>query len=151
MRIPIFSTPESQRHLDEMESFRPMRQSGEQVKLLLLLTLSRSWRATEKKDKIYALCGLANDVGSDDLDIKPEYSKSVRFEDVYRETAENILRKSSSLDLLSIRRVTHNSKSQLPTWVPDWSVPNSWAGMFLPEAAEKSGISTGLRQQSYGL
>jgi Heterokaryon incompatibility protein (HET) len=139
MRIPMFTTPEPQRYLDEMESFRLMRQNGEQVKLLLLLMLSRSRRATEKKDKIYALCGLADDVGSDDLDIKPEYSKSVRVEDVYRETAENILRKSSSLDLLSVRRVTHNSKSQLPTWVPDWSVPDSWAGMFLPGAPEKSG------------
>lgn len=139
MRMPIFTSLEHQRYLDEMESFRLIRQSGEQVKLLLLLTLSRSRRATEKKDRIYALCGLADDVGSDDLDIKPEYSKSVRFEDVYRETAENILRQSTSLDLLSVRRVTHNSKSQLPTWVPDWSVPDTWFGMFLPGAPEKSG------------
>jgi len=136
IHIPILTNTKFYQSIYEMEIFRLKRQDGERVNLLLLLMLGRSRHVTERKDKVYALCGLADDVGSDHLDINPEYSSSVSVEEVYRAVAEKILRKNSSLDLLSVPRLTHNPKSQLPTWVPDWSDTEICAGILSPGAPE---------------
>jgi Heterokaryon incompatibility protein (HET) len=140
MRLPIFNSSIQFQCIDEMEAFRTMRRTKKhKLCLQTLLVLARTRKATNEKDKIYALCGLADDVDEGDLDIIPDYSDNVSVEQVYRTVAETILRKTSRLDLLTIPRASRKSKLRLPTWVPDWSVSIGSQGfaniLGLPEQA----------------
>jgi hypothetical protein len=69
-------------------------------------------KATDPKDKVYALLGLASD--SELLDIIPNYAQSV--EEIYTETATKILAKG---DLFYLQLCKYDAHSALPSWVPD--------------------------------
>lgn len=69
-------------------------------------------KATDPKDKVYGLLGLASDFES--LDITPNYAQSV--EDVYTEAATKILAKG---DLIYLQLCKYDPHSALPSWVPD--------------------------------
>jgi hypothetical protein len=76
--------------------------------------------ATDPRDKIYGLLGLA--VDGDELEefgVLPDYTRSCQ--DVYISVAAGILRQGH----LSVLSLAHFSKahSGLPSWVPDWSRP----------------------------
>jgi hypothetical protein len=84
-----------------------------------LLTLHYVARATNPRDHIYALLGLA----VDGQDIEIDYSKSV--EDVFIDVSKKVLRKSEHLILLNSagrgsNESTENESSLLPSWVPGW-------------------------------
>jgi hypothetical protein len=71
-------------------------------------------RATNPKDKIYGLLGLAGDV--DQLNIIPEYARSV--EEIYTDVAGKILC-CGGFDLL--HQCNRNDQERnVPSWVPDW-------------------------------
>src|SRR2546421_136465 len=59
-------------------------------RMLELLRQSRGMMASDQRDKVFALTGLAEDAS---IFPDPDYSKSV--EEIYVETAESIVRKSS--------------------------------------------------------
>lgn len=83
--------------------------------LLDLLTASRGTFASEPVDKVYALLNIA----VDQLSIEITYEQSVN--EVYRSTAEQIIR-GGRLDLLSYAGDSvWNNVSGLPSWVPDWT------------------------------
>jgi hypothetical protein len=73
-------------------------------------------QATDPRDRIYALLGLAND--TQELSIRPDYSKSCRL--VYTEFAEAVLMVGDDLDILSKCQFPRFQEG-LPSWVPDWS------------------------------
>ncbi|KAI4267787.1 MAG: hypothetical protein L6R38_008099 [Xanthoria sp. 2 TBL-2021] len=89
--------------------------------LLRLLTQFRHCEATDPRDKVYALLGIASDM-PDDADLKPNYAKSVA--EVYQDLVEFIVKKDRNLDIL---RACHISgpEHDLPSWVPDWSRASS--------------------------
>jgi hypothetical protein len=87
--------------------------------LLELLQLTSSRECSDAKDKIYAICGLANDVSADDLELIPDYTLSV--EEVYKRFARWCILKKYNLECLSFAGNQHSTALSLPSWVPDWS------------------------------
>ena len=97
---------------------------GTKLGLLQTLLVTRSFRASDPRDKIYAICGLAEDSGSQHLNIQANYRLSP--EDVFTTFAMTILQKKRNLDLLSVPRSSHDSKlKQLPSWTPDWTTTSN--------------------------
>ncbi|CAG9981192.1 unnamed protein product [Clonostachys byssicola] len=76
--------------------------------------------ATDPRDKIYALLGLASD--SEELKNKgiiPNYSKSYTYEDLYSSVMVALIQ-AGYISLLSLCQ-NAESRTSLPSWVPDWS------------------------------
>jgi len=110
--------------------------------LLTLLADFRHRGAKRPHDKIYALYGLASDgsTGSEGLNIKPDYDAPVP--DVYKELATEFLCRDRSLEVVTLAGVYEPAvppgmvKSRypgLPSWVPDWRLPDSTVSVQLLE------------------
>ncbi|KAH6713313.1 heterokaryon incompatibility protein-domain-containing protein [Leptodontidium sp. MPI-SDFR-AT-0119] len=85
--------------------------------MLELLSLVSSYtNATDPRDKVFGLLGVAPD--AETLDIKVDYSKKAH--EVFEDTARALL-KSGFTDVLSWTRSRLKSEINLPTWVPDFS------------------------------
>ena len=67
----------------------------------LLLCSMRRFKATDPRDKVFSLLGIAKarDSGVDQHAIQPDYSDEI--EDVFRSVTSMLIRKNSSLVLLS--------------------------------------------------
>lgn len=77
-------------------------------------------RATDARDKLFALRGIASAAVADSMVI--DYSRPV--ERVYVDFTKKVLTLQRDLRLLSLVRQGQRQKSnlRLPSWVPDWSV-----------------------------
>ena len=112
-----------------MYAIRKTVQEGSLMPLLELLIFARGFKATDAKDKVYALLGIASD--ADLLQIKPDYT--VELETAYRTMAASMAARKPRLDILNIPRLTppisrlelHQHEFNLPSWVPDWSIGDS--------------------------
>jgi hypothetical protein len=96
--------------------------------LSLLLPKCADFEATDPRDKVYAVLGLASDDSS--LVICPEYENKTTRE-VYIDAARYVLNSKAPLALLPFAGIgdrTTKSTPFLPSWVPDWASP--------PRAAE---------------
>jgi hypothetical protein len=83
---------------------------------LLLQTLGN--KATDPRDKIFALFGIANQ-GCEMTPARPDYSRTV--EEVYLSVARFLVGDDHSLQVLSaVQRA--DADSALPSWVPDWRI-----------------------------
>ncbi len=101
-------------------------QRGPGQRLLDLLLQHRHCGSSDPRDKVFALCGLANDSGPNRLDVKPDYRRNKV--ETYTDVAKSILLKYGNLDLLSIPHPsTPSSVVDVPSWVPDWSLPQKQA------------------------
>jgi Heterokaryon incompatibility protein (HET) len=101
---------------------------GAQQNLLSLLLRHQSAQATNPKDKIYGLLGLA----SDSCVVEVKSSNSYSFEEVCTDVARALLEKGRNLDVLSVAHLHTNVSGEynkLPSWVPDWSLGSS---AFMP-------------------
>ncbi|KAI9860802.1 MAG: hypothetical protein M1813_005725 [Trichoglossum hirsutum] len=77
--------------------------------------MRRSVGATDPRDLVYSLLGIA----SDGHTVEPDYSKSV--EEVYASIALQYVHTRRDFHILGhISRYIHRAKSDFPTWVPDW-------------------------------
>jgi hypothetical protein len=94
---------------------RARRHLGED--LLYLLESTRHFQSTDPRDKIFALWTLVR--GTSDHRFKPDYAMSMQ--QVYTAVTSEIVEGLGTLDVLTRRwgRPTVN----LPTWVPDYSLP----------------------------
>ncbi|KAI4164281.1 MAG: hypothetical protein LQ342_002246 [Letrouitia transgressa] len=94
--------------------------SGAHETLFRLLTrahVDHVTKATDPRDKIFALLGMAADATS--LGILPDYRQSSQT--VYTEMARAVIG-SGQIDLLSLCQFPKcDLGHSLPTWVPDWS------------------------------
>jgi hypothetical protein len=88
------------------------------VTLLDLLHDCRIFEATDPRDKVYGLLGVAPP-DSEAASVQVDYSKSV--EEVYEDLANLILSSSGNLDLLSVPQNNSQFSQRLPSWAPDWS------------------------------
>ncbi|KAH8659241.1 heterokaryon incompatibility protein-domain-containing protein [Tricladium varicosporioides] len=107
-----------------------------------LMQLFRYSSSTEPRDKIYALCGL---IPKDGLEarqniqkIVPDYNKAIEL--VYTEAARFQMMWSNSLGFLGhVQDATRTQISDLPSWVPDYSVmliPNSLSEPTVNQSAK---------------
>jgi hypothetical protein len=104
----------------QIEQARSSVAAGKIHNLLALLLLYQSFGVTDLRDKIYALLGLASDIGPDGLAIDPDYS--LTEVEVYKAVAIELLRRGLNLDLLSVPKCAQPSAvGKLPSWVPDWT------------------------------
>lgn len=95
--------------------------------LFSLLRISQGTRqATDPRDLVYGILGLADDQASLEID----YSLSIA--EVFTRAALDIILKEKNLSLLLYNGLGRNEQFQLPSWVPDWSE----GGMDLPELCE---------------
>jgi Heterokaryon incompatibility protein (HET) len=75
--------------------------------------------ASDKRDYIFALLGMASDTA--DLGLTPRYGESNSWVKVFTETARAILERGE-LDLLSLAQHRPDlARRDVPSWVPDWS------------------------------
>ncbi|CAG8949911.1 hypothetical protein HYFRA_00004241 [Hymenoscyphus fraxineus] len=98
----------------DIERMREIWNNGKQTPLLSLLRRFRDRKASDDKDKVYALLGLANSKTS----IVPDYSLSVS--EVFQNATLDIIKESGSLSIL-MGDLGRKDRQELPSWVPDWS------------------------------
>lgn len=99
--------------------------------LLQLLYDNRNAFCTDPRDKVFGILGLMED-NSPYLRLI-DYHLSVQ--EVYTQTAANLITDSQSLRLLSAAGYRYSSsvsKDDLtPSWVPDWRYPRPWTSLAL--------------------
>jgi hypothetical protein len=83
--------------------------------LLRLLEHTRGREATDSRDNVYAILGLA--LKSEVIGFEPDYTKSTC--EVYTEVASHIIKSSRKLSVLGSKQ--GHPHGGLPSWVPDWS------------------------------
>ncbi|KAF5595289.1 heterokaryon incompatibility (het-6OR allele) [Fusarium subglutinans] len=108
--LPVLS-----KQIFEIERLRMEWDDGKATTLLSLLQDFSSRRATDDRDKVFALLGLARDIKT----IMPNYS--LNTVQIYRDTIINLIKHSGSLTALSGDMKRKNSGG-IPSWIPDWSV-----------------------------
>ncbi|KAF5578637.1 heterokaryon incompatibility (het-6OR allele) [Fusarium pseudoanthophilum] len=108
--LPVLS-----KQIFEIERLRTEWADGKATTLLSLLQEFSGRKATDDRDKVFALLGLAQDIKT----IKPNYSLSTV--QVYRSTVIDLIKHSGSLTALSGDMKRKNSGG-IPSWIPDWSV-----------------------------
>jgi hypothetical protein len=122
-QLPAFLLPrgrEDPYYLREcLTTLRGMRfsitESGHQFDFVMLLEQSHPFRASDPRDKVYSLLGLAAD--RDEIGLPVDYACTV--EQLYTNVATVILQKSPDIEFL-YNNLDKKSLS-LPSWVPDWS------------------------------
>lgn len=96
--------------------------NGDDAGLDVLLEKHRDTQASDARDKVYALLGLAEG-GTNNLveDLAVDYKMSV--EAVYTRTARHVSRLRADLRIFGHREPSSDRKlTSLPSWVPDFSV-----------------------------
>ncbi|RBR15620.1 uncharacterized protein FIESC28_07261 [Fusarium coffeatum] len=107
--------PPFARQVFEVERSRREWKTRKGTGLLSLLQEFSGRKATDDRDKVFALLGLASDIRS----IKPNYSLSTV--QVHRRTVIDLIKHSGTLIALSGDMKRKNSRD-IPSWIPDWSV-----------------------------
>jgi hypothetical protein len=92
-----------------------LRTRRSKLPLLDLLSLGHKFNATDPRDKVYALLGLA--VDRDLLELQPDYETEPSL--VFLQTALRIIEVGRNLDIFSW--ASPHRESVTPFWVPDWS------------------------------
>lgn len=89
------------------------------ISLIAIMAYFSDNNATDPRDRIYSLLGLAADA---EAIIRPNYNAST--EDAYSELIKSFIKIHQSLDAICFAQLFHSSdtssKSSLPSWVPDW-------------------------------
>ncbi|KAK4061994.1 uncharacterized protein Triagg1_10157 [Trichoderma aggressivum f. europaeum] len=111
--------------LHDMRQKRKKKRS-QRHNLLELLFLTRGFQATDPRDKLFALVGLAGDVLSSDWEVTPNYDLSVA--EVYHRFALWHLIRKRQFEIFSFGRGQGLPLSlelePLPSWVPDLTRPD---------------------------
>jgi hypothetical protein len=95
----------------------------ERSSLITLLRRFRNRKATDPRDKVYALLSLV-DPSPDRPPLIPDYSLSEA--EVYINASIESIYASNSLSVLSID-VARKYRQDLPSWVPDWEAPGDFS------------------------
>jgi Heterokaryon incompatibility protein (HET) len=92
-----------------------IRRAAEPSPLIYLMRSLRHFQATDPRDKVFALLGIASDTKT--LGLRPDYRKSC--EEVYTDLARALIQ-NGYIELLSLCEFP-KERPVLPSWVPDWS------------------------------
>ena len=103
-------------NITTIDSFRIQVRDGEEFDLFVLLKLSRRSLATDLRDKVYALLGIAQEC--DREAIKPDYNLSTA--ELYHRIALYFIERDKTIDVIS-QAGYGRLIADLPSWVPDWS------------------------------
>jgi hypothetical protein len=118
--------------------------------LLTLLRLTRQYKATDPRDKVFAVIGIVTNVDSIPVDLKPDYGLST--EEVYLSVAMHNLEKLKNLELLAHAGTNSTSQNpKCPSWVPDWIHSNEYRAVLAPTAAKTKFCSAGDSQPTLSI
>ncbi|KAL8372593.1 hypothetical protein RB595_002099 [Gaeumannomyces hyphopodioides] len=110
-------------HLQDVQTWR---QENRPIPLSSLMKIFRYRQATDPRDKIYGLLGLATDYSTFET---PVYNEVVTKEQIFARTTAAIIKSTGSLDILCQHgNLDINYFSTLPSWVIDYSLPISELG-----------------------
>ncbi|KAF1842264.1 HET-domain-containing protein [Cucurbitaria berberidis CBS 394.84] len=92
------------------------------LSMLELVSRTRDFEASDPRDKVFGLLGLANDVGNPQtrtVGLRPDYTKSKN--EVYAAFAKDLITNTGSLDVLSlVNTFTPRTQNQeLVSWMPN--------------------------------
>ncbi|MCJ1241658.1 hypothetical protein MMC14_009664 [Varicellaria rhodocarpa] len=95
-------------------------QGGPGMTFSLLLCSTRRFQATDPRDKVIALMGLArNPNPTFPNSIEPDYSKKTA--ELYRDVTGRVITEEQNLSLISsVEDQSDRQKHELPSWVPDY-------------------------------
>ena len=133
----LLGKPKHCHEIKAVQTIRAATQPNPTLPLASLLWLTRSFKCSDPRDRIFALYGIAADTGA--FPYRPNYTDSV--EDVYLEVASIFLQTQGWFFALVMAGRGFQSeraqpaspvKSNLPSWVPDFSHDDYW-GIRLPK------------------
>lgn len=137
MTIATFPRGWTQMHLIMMLADK---RSNMTLSLEESIQLAQTCQATDPRDKLYGLYGLANVT---DSEIAADYSKSVEY--IYLQVTSYIMTTNESLRLLSDAGIAWEDRiSSLPTWIPNYNIfqrPSVRLGSPVPNGYKASGNS----------
>jgi hypothetical protein len=93
------------------------------MSLVSLVAYGSDSQATDPRDRVYALLGLAKDQG---LNYKPDYQCSIG--EAYTKLVKQFVQTQKSLDIICFAHIFYSQARAaslgpgLPSWVPDWQV-----------------------------
>ena len=101
-----------------VQNQREILHAGERSSLRYMLVLNRDRDATEPRDNVYALRGMLDEVVARSIHV--DYSVSLG--EVYAKAAKTSIKQDGNLAVLGAveYRRTEESRSEMPSWVPDW-------------------------------
>lgn len=114
----IFRSPEFYDHTRIVSSARWALADGDEIPFLEILSASRELAATDPRDKIYALLGLAR--GEIDKVVVPEYSPSNSAEGVCIQFARHCINTQRSA-VETLYHAGTSARGNMPSWVPNWT------------------------------
>ncbi|KAI9711509.1 MAG: hypothetical protein M1820_002072 [Bogoriella megaspora] len=99
--------------------------AGKRETLTKTLQRYRQFRATELKDKVFALVGISRIAGSPaSSQFNFQSERSVSLAQVYKDTALLVMNQEQNVDIIGTPQAGPKQKIQgLPSWAPDWSDP----------------------------
>jgi len=116
----------------EMAKYRRERFLGNPIPLPDLLLNTLRCEATDRRDKVFALLGLAADIEHPLL--KPDYSQG--WPEVYANLARFLIQRDNSLDVICVAK-HDRPNTELPSWVPDWSNNQQISDVLAALSSEK--------------
>lgn len=115
-----FVAPEGIKNISVMYAFKIIRDSGAPVTIQACLLDSRNFKATDPRDKMFAMLGIATDV--DDPVLVPDYVQNTHV--IYTKFTAYLLERDCSLRYLHAAGIgLPRSLLNIPSWVADWSCP----------------------------
>jgi hypothetical protein len=102
---------------------RSLLESPGKSNFLELLEIGTKLGATDQRDHIYGLLGLANCKKRVDIGISPDYTKSTSL--VFIEAFKATVEIGNDLEVLALRNYLPWPRSPLPSWLPDFARPTS--------------------------
>lgn len=103
---------------DDLSSTESSKEEKQPIRLLDLLCMTRTSLATDNRDKVYALLGLAEDEVAKSL--VPNYSPENTVTRVFIDVACKLVQAGLGHELLHHAGRDTNTPD-LPSWVPDWT------------------------------
>ena len=104
-----------------VHAMKKMRNLRRPIDLQFALIYCLRFKATDPRDKLFALLGLATD--ADDPVLLPNYRATVR--EVFTASSRHMMTTNKSLRILHIAGIGWSRQiKDLPSWVPDWSAPH---------------------------
>ena len=83
--------------------------------LTALLREMREREATDPRDKVYGLLGIA--IGKSESKLRPDYTKE--WPEVYTDMTNSLLAHDKKLSILKLVEVKARMETRIPSWVPD--------------------------------
>lgn len=87
------------------------------------------FEATDPRDRVFAITGLASLSEAEEEDFRPDYN--VRVEELYTQVARRLLMKDDGVETLYRAGIGFpRLLGLLPSWVPDWTSKREWDYLY---------------------